>query len=53
MAKDEKNKCFNVVNKNLVISGQNKKFILPNKGFKKFDLDSNKVWKSGTFLNYI
>ena len=53
MVKDEKNKYFNVVNKNLIISHQFKKFILPNKGFKKFDLDSNKVCKSGAFLNYI
>ena len=53
MVKDEKNKYLNVVNKNLLISQKKKKFILPNKGFKKFDLDSNKVCKSGTFLIYI
>jgi len=35
------------------LSLKNQKFILPNKGFKKFDLDSNKVWKSETFLIYI
>ena len=43
MVKDEKNKCINLLNKKLNFSNQNKKFILPNKGFKKFDLDSNKV----------
>ena len=29
------------------------KFILPNKDFKKFSLDSNKVWKSEAISNYI
>ena len=43
MVKDEKNKWLNVFNIKLNFHHQNKKFILPNKGFKKFDLDSNKV----------
>ena len=43
MVKDEKNKCIYLLNKKLNFSNQNKKFILPNKGFKKFNLDSNKV----------
>jgi hypothetical protein len=43
MVKDEKNKWLNVFNKKLNFSHQKQKFILPNKGFKKFDLDSNKV----------
>ena len=43
MVKDEKNKWLNVFNKKLNLSHQKQKFILPNKGFKKFDLDSNKV----------
>jgi hypothetical protein len=53
MVKDEKNKYFNVANKNLIFSHQNKRYILPNKGFKKFSLDSNKVWKSEAISNYI
>ena len=43
MVKDEKNKWLNVFNKKLNFHHLIKKFILPNKGFKKFDLDSNKV----------
>ena len=38
--------------KNKLLSPK-QKFILPNKDFKKFILDSNKVSKSDTFLNYI
>ena len=43
MVKDEKNKWLNVFNKKLNFHHRNKELILPNKGFKKFDLDSNKV----------
>ena len=53
MDKIEKNKCIHLLNKKIKFSNQFKRFILPNKGFKKFDLDSNKVWKSETFLIYI
>jgi hypothetical protein len=53
MVKDEKNKCLNLLNKKLNFSHQNKKFILPNKDFKKVSLESNKVCKSGVFWDYI
>jgi hypothetical protein len=43
MVKEEKNKWLNVFNNKLNFHYRNKKFILPNKGFKKFSLDSNKV----------
>jgi hypothetical protein len=43
MVNDEKNKWLNVLNKKINFSHQDKKYILPNKDFKKFILDSNKV----------
>ena len=53
MVKDEKNKYLNSVNKNYIYLSSKQKFILPNKDFKKFSLDSNKVCKSGVFWDYI
>ena len=43
MVKDKKNKYLMQLNKKINFSHQNKKFILPNKDFKKINLDSNKV----------
>ena len=53
MVNDEKNKWLNALNKKINFSHQNKKFILPNKDFKKLNLDRNKVCKSEGFFNKI
>ncbi len=43
MVKIEKNKCINLLKKKINFSYKCLEFILPNKGFKKFELNSNKV----------
>ena len=43
MVKDKKNKYFKMSLKNKASLIKTKKYILPNKDFKKFILESNKV----------
>jgi hypothetical protein len=53
MVKVEKNKYFKMSLKNKASLIKTEKYILPNKDFKKFSLDTNKVWESEAFLGYI